>query len=239
MSSKIPAENPQHPDELAQLPHGRHGLPAEFVEHNQRERLIASFTALVGKVGYSGATITAVTEGAGVASRTFYKYFDSIDEVCVAAFEKGVEDLRPLVIAAYRSEAEWPRRIRAVLAAFLAEFAAYPELARLLIRRPSRRNGTEPSIAALCMAGDLRAGDEGLGGEQAGELGVGGEARSSKAARAARTAAATRPRCGRPRRDSGRRSSTAFLEGGDADVVDGLEVLVEGAAGDAGASVTR
>lgn len=136
MSSKIPAENPHHPDELAQLPHGRHGLPPEFVEHNQRERLIASFTALVGEVGYSGATITAVTEGAGVASRTFYKYFETIDEVCVAAFEKGVEDLRPLVVAAYRSEAEWPQRIRAVLAAFLAEFAAYPELARLLTAEP-------------------------------------------------------------------------------------------------------
>ena len=136
MSSKIPAENPHHPDELAQLPHGRHGLPPEFVEHNQRERLIASFTALVGEVGYSGATITAVTEGAGVASRTFYKYFESIDEVCVAAFEKGVEDLRPLVVAAYRSEAEWPQRIRAVIAAFLSEFAEYPELARLLTAEP-------------------------------------------------------------------------------------------------------
>lgn len=136
MSSKIPAENPHHPDELAQLPHGRHGLPPEFVEHNQRERLIASFTALVGEVGYSGATITAVTEGAGVASRTFYKYFDSIDEVCVAAFEKGVEDLRPLVVAAYHEETEWPRRIRAVIAAFLAEFAEYPELARLLTAEP-------------------------------------------------------------------------------------------------------
>jgi AcrR family transcriptional regulator len=136
VSSKIPAENPHHPDELAQLPHGRHGLPPEFVEHNQRERLIASFTALVGEVGYSGATITAVTEGAGVASRTFYKYFETIDEVCVAAFEKGVEDLRPLVVAAYRSEAEWPQRVRAVLAAFLAEFAEYPELARLLTAEP-------------------------------------------------------------------------------------------------------
>lgn len=136
MSSKPPAENPQHPDELAQLPHGRHGLPQEFVEHNQRERLIASFTALVGEVGYSGATITAVTEGAGVASRTFYKYFETVEDVCIAAFEKGVEDLRPLVVAAYRSESEWPQRIRAVLTVFLAEFAEYPELARLLTAEP-------------------------------------------------------------------------------------------------------
>lgn len=136
MSSKIPAENPHHPDELAQLPHGRHGLPPEFVELNQRERLIASFVALVGELGYSAVTITAITEGAGVASRSFYKYFDTVDDVCVAAFEKGVEDLRPLVAEAYRGEAAWPQRIRAVIAAFLADFAEYPELARLLTAEP-------------------------------------------------------------------------------------------------------
>lgn len=136
VSSKIPAENPQHPDELAQLPHGRHGLPQEFVEHNQRERLIASFVGLVGEVGYNGVTITTIIEGAGVASRTFYKYFDTVEDVCIAAFEKGVEDLRPLVVEAYRSEADWPLRIRAVIAAFLADFAEYPELARLLTAEP-------------------------------------------------------------------------------------------------------
>jgi AcrR family transcriptional regulator len=136
VSSKIPAENPHHPDELAQLPHGRHGLPQEFVEHNQRERLIASFIALVGETGYSGATITAITEGAGVASRTFYKYFETIEDVCIAAFRKGVEDLRPLIVEAYRSEEKWPLRIRAVIAAFLADFAEYPELARLLTAEP-------------------------------------------------------------------------------------------------------
>lgn len=136
MSSNPPTENPHPPDELAQLPHGRHGLPQEFVERNQRERLIASFTALVGEVGYSGATITAVNEGAGVASRTFYKYFETIEDVCIAAFEKGVEDLRPRVVEAYHGESGWPLRMRAVLATFLAEFAAYPELARLLTVEP-------------------------------------------------------------------------------------------------------
>jgi AcrR family transcriptional regulator len=136
VSSKVPAENPHHPDELAQLPHGRHGLPQEFVEHNQRERLIASFIAVVGEVGYSGATITAVTEGAGVASRTFYKYFETIDDVCVAAFQKGVEDLRPRVDQAYRSGGEWPQRIRAVLETILADCAEYPELARLITVEP-------------------------------------------------------------------------------------------------------
>lgn len=136
MSSKVPAGNPHHPDELAQLPHGRHGLPAEFVEHNQRERLIASFTALVGEVGYGGATITAIHEGAGVASRTFYKYFETVEDVCLAAFDKGVEDLRPLIIDAYLGESEWALQVRAALAALLADFAEYPAVARLLTVEP-------------------------------------------------------------------------------------------------------
>ncbi|MGN6588646.1 MAG: TetR/AcrR family transcriptional regulator [Solirubrobacterales bacterium] len=136
MSSKIPAENPYLPDELAQLPHGRHGLPREFVDRNHRERLIASFTALVGEVGYSGATITGVLDGAGVTSRAFYKFFETIDDCCIAAFDKGVEDLRPLLREAYLGEEEWPLRVRAVLAALLADFTGWPELARLLTVEP-------------------------------------------------------------------------------------------------------
>ena len=136
MSSDPPDDNPQQPDELAQLPHGRHGLPPEFVDHNQRQRLIASFTQLVGEVGYSGATITAVTEGAGVSSRTFYKFFETIDDVCVAAFEQGVEEVRAVLVDAWRPQDDWPDRVRAVLTALLEEFAAVPDLARLLTAEP-------------------------------------------------------------------------------------------------------
>jgi AcrR family transcriptional regulator len=134
--SNLPGENPQHPDELAQLPHGRHGLPAEFVERNQRERLIASFTALVGEVGFSGATISATTEGAGVSSRTFYKYFETIEDCCIAAFEKALDDVRPLVIDAFLSQSEWPASIHAVLTAVLSEFAEFSDTARLLTAEP-------------------------------------------------------------------------------------------------------
>jgi AcrR family transcriptional regulator len=136
VSSQVPAENPHPPDELAQLPHGRHGLPQEFVDLNHRERLIAAFTAVAGEVGYSGATITAVLETASVTSRTFYKFFATIDECCSAAFDKGVEDLRPLLRDAYRGRSEWPLQVRAALATLLADFAGWPELARLLTVEP-------------------------------------------------------------------------------------------------------
>lgn len=136
MSSKIPAENQHPPDELAQLPQGRHRLPPEFVERNQRERLIASFIDTVAEAGYTGATITGVATGAAVATRTFYKYYDTIEDVGIAAFEKGLEDLRGPLAAAYESESEWPRQVRAALAAVLAQLAEDPELARLLTAEP-------------------------------------------------------------------------------------------------------
>ena len=124
------------PDELARLPHGRHGLPAEFVERNQRERLIASFTALIGEVGYSQITIETINEGAGVSSRTFYKYFDTVEETYVAAFERAIEHLAPVVFEAFASQSKWSKRIRAVLDAVLTEFTEVPDLARLLCAEP-------------------------------------------------------------------------------------------------------
>jgi AcrR family transcriptional regulator len=154
VSSNLPADDPHLPDELAQLPHGRHGLPPEFVDRNHRERLIASFIALVGEVGYGGATITGVLEGASVSSRTFYKFFDTIEDCCIAAFEKGVNDLRPLLVEAYASQVEWPLRMRAVIAASLAEFADWPDLARLLT--------VEPFVAGPEVAKRHKAALEGL-----------------------------------------------------------------------------
>ena len=133
---QIPKGDPDRPDELARLPHGRHGLPAEFVEHNQRERLLASFTALVGESGYGEATIEAVTAGAGVSSRAFYKYFKTIEDCYIGAFERAVEGLEAPVAEAYLGEAEWPRAIRAALLAGLREFSERPDVARLLTAEP-------------------------------------------------------------------------------------------------------
>lgn len=136
MSPRIPEGDPELPDELARLPRGRHGLPADFVELNQRERLIASFIALVGESGYGEATIEAVRTGAGVSNRTFYKYFETIEDCYIAAFEKGVELIAPAVAEAFRSQTDWPSAVRAALESALSQFSAYPDLARLLTAEP-------------------------------------------------------------------------------------------------------
>ncbi|HEY4778251.1 MAG TPA: TetR/AcrR family transcriptional regulator, partial [Solirubrobacterales bacterium] len=102
----------------------------------QRQRLIASLVFTVADNGYNETTIVKVIQGASVTTRTFYKYFDGIEAVYLAAFEAAVDSLGARLAAAYGSETEWPLRVRASLAALLEFFAASPELARLCLTEP-------------------------------------------------------------------------------------------------------
>jgi AcrR family transcriptional regulator len=120
-----------YPPELSRLPPGRHGLPREFVVHNQHERLIAGLAEAVAESGYTGTTIADITRHAAVSRRTFYEHFSSKDECFVAAYDTVTAELRERVDAAYQEEEKWPRAIRAGIAAMLEFLAANPNLARL------------------------------------------------------------------------------------------------------------
>jgi AcrR family transcriptional regulator len=120
-----------YPPELARLPPGRHGLPREFVTHNQRERLIAGIAEAIAENGYSGTTIAHITRAAAVSRRTFYEHFSSKDECFVAAYDAVMKELRERVSAAFEETGEWPRAIKAGIDAMLSFLAAEPNLARL------------------------------------------------------------------------------------------------------------
>ena len=129
-----PADAPaEYPPELSRLPPGRHGLPRDFVVHNQRERLIAGLAEAVAEKGYGGTTIADITRHAAVSRRTFYEHFDGKDECFVAAFDTVTEQLRERVEEAYKTEDEWAEGIRAGIGAMLAFLAAEPNLARLAV----------------------------------------------------------------------------------------------------------
>jgi len=127
--SKVAAED--YPPELARLPPGRHGLPREFVVHNQRERLIAGLAEAVAENGYSGTTIAHITRHAAVSRRTFYEHFSSKDECFVAAYETVMAELRDRVSQGFEEAADWPHSIKAGIGAMLSFLAAEPHLARL------------------------------------------------------------------------------------------------------------
>jgi AcrR family transcriptional regulator len=120
-----------YPPELARLPPGRHGLPREFVAHNQRERLIAGLAEAVAENGYSGTTIAHITSHAAVSRRTFYEHFSSKDECFVAAYDTVMGELRERVSQGFEEADDWPHSVRAGIAAMLAFLAAEPHLARL------------------------------------------------------------------------------------------------------------
>ena len=120
-----------YPPELARLPPGRHGLPREFVAHNQRERLIAGIAEAIAENGYSGTTIAHITRHAAVSRRTFYEHFASKDECFVAAYDTVMAELRERVAQAFEDESDWPHAVKAGIAAMLRFLAAEPNLARL------------------------------------------------------------------------------------------------------------
>jgi len=126
-----PAPADEYPPELARLPPGRHGLPREFVTHNQRERLIAGIAEAIAEHGYSGTTIAHITRAAAVSRRTFYEHFESKDECFVAAYDAVMAELRERVSEAFEESEEWPQAIRAGIDAMLEFLAANPNLARL------------------------------------------------------------------------------------------------------------
>ncbi|HWM55907.1 MAG TPA: TetR/AcrR family transcriptional regulator [Solirubrobacterales bacterium] len=120
-----------YPPELARLPPGRHGLPREFVVHNQRERLIAGIAEAIAENGYSGTTIAHITRHAAVSRRTFYEHFSSKDECFVAAYDTVMEQLRERVSAGFEEAEDWPHAVKDGIGAMLGFLAAEPHLARL------------------------------------------------------------------------------------------------------------
>lgn len=121
-----------YPPELARLPPGRHGLPREFVTHNQRERLIAGLAEAIAENGYSGTTIAHITRAAAVSRRTFYEHFGSKDECFVAAYDTVMNELQERVTEAFEEEHEdWAHSVKAGIDAMLEFLAAEPNLARL------------------------------------------------------------------------------------------------------------
>jgi AcrR family transcriptional regulator len=127
-----PVENgEEYPPELARLPPGRHGLPREFVAHNQRERLIAGLAEAIAENGYAGTTIAHITRHAAVSRRTFYEHFASKDECFVAAYDTVMAELRERVGQAFEEADDWPHAVKAGIGAMLRFLAAEPNLARL------------------------------------------------------------------------------------------------------------
>jgi AcrR family transcriptional regulator len=143
------------------LPAGRHGLPREFIEQNQRERIVTALVDTVAERGYNATTVAHITKAASVSRRTFYEHFADKEACFLAAYEMVAEHIAASMQAAAEAFADWPQKVRAALATMLRFLAGEPELARLCMIEPiaaggeiaSRHRASMQSLVEILKAG--------------------------------------------------------------------------------------
>jgi AcrR family transcriptional regulator len=129
----------QHDDDAARvpepggpLPRGRHSLPPEVVEANQRQRVAAAASRLLAEQGYASLTVERLQQAAGISRSTFYVHFANKREAVLAAYDLAFERFSSSLAEASLAEPDRPRRVRAAIATALDLAAAEPEQAQLL-----------------------------------------------------------------------------------------------------------
>jgi AcrR family transcriptional regulator len=119
-------------EDARRLPPGSHGIPADVVARNQRERLVAAIAEECAETGYAEASVAAVAKRAGVSSLTFYKQFSGKRDCMLAAHRELLGRLMDAVDRAREAAAPPQTGPRAALHTALALLAADPPSARLL-----------------------------------------------------------------------------------------------------------
>jgi AcrR family transcriptional regulator len=148
------------------LPPGRHGLPRQFVLHNQRARLVEAAVHVFGTRSFGEARVADVLQHAAISRKTFYEQFPDKEACFMAAYEAASQRARDAVRSAAREHTDRDERLRTGIAALLQFLADEPELARLLVVEVTgagptalrRRNQAVREFAAMLvpeMDGDL------------------------------------------------------------------------------------
>lgn len=146
------------------LPPGSHGIPAEVVARNQRERLIAAMAEVCAERGYAEATVSGVAKRAGVSSVTFYKQFADKRDCMLATHRQLLGRLLEEVVRAREAESEGRAKARAAIRTALELFAVDPPSARLLtveILAAGPEGAKRHDAAVQAFGTRLRAGGDG------------------------------------------------------------------------------
>ncbi len=109
-------------------------IPWDIAVRNQRERILSALATSCAEKTFVGTTIADIVGIAGVSRATFYKHFTNKTECFHAAVEGFVGELwRAAGEAGTGAGGSSADRIRAVVAAVLAQLAAAPVWATLLL----------------------------------------------------------------------------------------------------------
>jgi AcrR family transcriptional regulator len=93
-------------------------------------RIIDGLALEASEKGYRAVTIADIVKRAGIARNTFYENFRSKEDCFLAAQQYVMAAALEQVVTAAGEIDDWPRRVEAGLAAFLAYIAREPALAR-------------------------------------------------------------------------------------------------------------
>jgi AcrR family transcriptional regulator len=146
------------------LPPGSHGIPADLVARNQRERLIAAMVEACAERGYADTSVADVVKRASVSSATFYKQFADKRDCMLAAHRQLLGRLLEAIDRGRETAGEGPAKARATIRIALDLFAADPPSARLLtveILAAGPEGAKRHDSAVHAFGGRLRASDPG------------------------------------------------------------------------------
>lgn len=119
-------------DDARRLPSGAHGIPADVVARNQRERLVAATAEACAEKGYAETSVADLAHRAGVSTATFYKLFPGKRECALEAHRELSARLLEEVDRACAEEGERGARVRIAARTLLRLLAADAPTARLL-----------------------------------------------------------------------------------------------------------
>jgi AcrR family transcriptional regulator len=119
------------PPALAKLPVDRSRLRREFVEGEQRDRILLAALTVFGAKGYVAATVKDLIGEAGVSRATFYKFFGDKDACLLALAEEVLGWLEDEARDAARGAADWPEAVTAVTRRVVELLRDDPRVARL------------------------------------------------------------------------------------------------------------
>jgi AcrR family transcriptional regulator len=153
-------------DETRRLPAGAHGIPADVVARNQRERLVAAVAEACAERGYAETSVADLAGRAGVSTATLYQLFAGKLECALEAHRELFGRLLEEIDGACMSAGERPAKVRAGVHAILELLAADPPTARLLtveVMALGPEGAARNAAAIESLAARLRAGREGEG----------------------------------------------------------------------------
>ncbi len=119
-----------------------------------REKLLAAATDTFASVGFTGATVEGIAEGAGYSRGAFYAHFGSKDDILLAVVEAQSDGVTPQFLGRIEQAADADEAIEAVVSLLVARGRSQG-LARAVmdaLHEERLRSGTEGRYAHLVTA---------------------------------------------------------------------------------------